>query len=63
MSYSGQAPARSAGRKRYDVRVKGITNPKNYKISRIFFFLLMKYEHVADVVVKFYRCATYVKGV
>ena len=27
------------------------------------FLLLTKYEHVADIVVKFYSCATYVKGV
>ena len=55
----------SAGRvqRSMDCRsVKGITNPKNYKFLN-FFLLITMCEHVADVVVKFYSCATYVKGV
>ena len=28
-----------------------------------FFLFLMKYEHVADVDVKFYNCATYVQSI
>jgi len=43
--------------------LKGITNPKNHKILRFVFLLPTKYEPVADVVVKFYSCATYIKGV
>ena len=31
--------------------------------NKTFFLLPIKYQHVADVVVKFYSCATCVKGV
>ena len=33
--------------------VMGTTNPKNDKFFKNFFLLLMKYQHVADVVVEF----------
>ena len=33
------------------------------KINTKIFLLPMKYQHVADVVVEFYSCATCVKGV
>ena len=33
------------------------------KFSKTFFLLLMKYEHVADVVVEYYSCATCARGV
>ena len=42
--------------------VKGTTNPKNYQFLNFFLFLT-KCEHVADVVVNFYSCATCVKEV
>ena len=41
----------------------GTVRLKNDKILKKKKLLLTKYEHVADVVVKFYSCATYVKGV
>ena len=40
---------------------KGTIPPKNYKKKN--FLLLMKYQHVADIVVKLYSLATCVKGV
>ena len=44
--------------------VKKTVPPKNDKILKNKkFLLLMKYQHVADVVVEFYSCATYVKEV
>ena len=36
-------------------------SPKKYQIKKK--LLLTKYEHVADVVLKVYSCATCVKGV
>ena len=42
--------------------LRGPFAQKKTKFSKKF-LLLMKDEHVADVVVKFYSCATYVKGV
>ena len=46
------------------VETRCLTGPyrqKNYKIN--FILLLMKYQHVADVVVEFYNCETRVNEV
>ena len=40
--------------------LRGLFAPKNDQIKKK--LLLMKYEHVADVVVKFFSCATCVNG-
>ena len=48
--------------KHFEVKLKGTVSPKNDKIFKQFFLLLMKYRHVADVVVEFYSCAKCVKG-
>ena len=45
-------------------RVKGTLPPKKRpNFENFFFLLLMKYEHVADVVEEFYSCSTCVKWV
>ena len=42
--------------------IKGTVRPKNDQIFKQFFLLLMKYQRVADVVVKFYSWVTCVNG-
>ena len=42
--------------------LKGTVPPKNDQTLN-FLLLLMRYQHVADVVVEFYSCVTCVKGV
>ena len=44
-------------------RIKGTIRPKNYQIFKDFFLLLKKYQHVADVDMRFYSWVTYVNGV
>ena len=44
-------------------KLKGTVRPKNDQVFKQFFLLLIKYQHVADVVVKFYSCVTCVNGV
>ena len=47
----------------YEVQLRRLTvQAKNYQIKKEK-LLLMKYQHVADIVVKFYSCATCVKWV
>ena len=54
MMYGGRAEGRG---------FKGTVPPKNDQIFKNVFLPLMKYQHVADVVVEYYSCATCVKGV
>ena len=42
--------------------LKGTVHPKNEQISKNCFLFLMKCQYVADVVVEFHSCETYVKG-
>ena len=45
------------------IGIKGTVRPKNDQIFKHFFLLLMKYEHVTDLVVKFNSWMTCVNGV